>query len=635
VLVTVDAADDSAAASDLSYRTAGIPPGFFRRPGDIHVHVDGADRVAELIELLREFDGGAAAPAHFPGKLDHVLSFSSGPQRDDWAFVETYRGHTPGRADCEVFGSFSTIRLASGVELGAEAIAVVRQLLEFVSDQPGAVVELERVCGVLEAGGVWNDANPPLIADPGELSSAALRTFQRRATSPIEIHHSIDIPKGAETSEFDPVVTIGQLPTWPNLGGWFLFDHGESWSFRSSEFARSMDEYHYAASQGHRRLEDFLADLGFDHELRTLVEHVLGIWRGGEQPSESVRSIPALGEWEMSCPADAHVWVIAGNFFGDQSPDVRRAMLHNLARDVTYTYFLRTHADVLRLGVLSEQLERGLVADGCTVDKAHRSITQNLRCVLLWPELAADQAIGDLLRSDYFLCPYDDRMGGYRLESSGLSGQRVSREDLAELVEALTPLLESKIRGICTSSEESWVSKSSFGAVVCTDLEETAVHQDQETWLRMLAEYDRLVAHQVSAYGADCSVVRPVRNGYLVVFERPSDAASWSRRLQYEVHRRNSELARTRPGALSIPKHNIALGYGWISRVLRAHGYDYIGGAIDDCIELAPRLQQGLIAMSRPFADQYESHVGRREFRASTNGYSDPLLGEFRVLQWP
>jgi hypothetical protein len=635
VLVTVDAADGSATARDLSYRTTGTPPGFFRCPGDIHVHVDGADRVAELIELLRELDLGDGATAPFPGKLDNVLSFAGGPQRDDWAFVETYRGHTPGPADREVFDSFSTVRLTGGLDLGADAIAVIRRLLEFVSDQPGAVVELERVVGVLEPGGVWHGANPPLVADPGALSSGALESFQRRPTSPIEIHHSIDIPKSVEGSELDPVVTIDQLPTWPNLGGWFLFDHGVYWSFRSSEFARSMDEYHYAASLGQRRLEEFLADFGFAHELRTLVEQVLGIWRGGEQPRESERSMPALGEWEMSCPADAHVWVIAGNFFGDQSPDVRRAMLHNLARDVAYTYFLRTHADVLRLGVLAEQLERGLVADGCTTDKAHRSISQNVRCVLLWPELGADQEIRDLLRSDYFLCPFDEQMGGYRLQSSGLSGQRISREDFLQLVEALTPLLDSKIRGIATSSEESWVPKSSFGAVVCTDLEETAVHQDQETWLRMLGEYDRLVAHQVSAYGSDCSVVRPVRNGYLVVFERPSDAASWSRRLQFEVHRRNLEIASTRPGALSIPKHNIALGYGWISRVLRAHGYDYIGGAIDDCIELAPRLQQGLIAMSRPFADQYESHVGRREFLVSTNGYSDPLLGEFRVLQWP
>ncbi len=578
---------------------------------------------------------GEGATGQFPAKLDHVLSFSGGPQRDDWAFAETYRGHTPGSADREVFDSFSTVRLASGAELRAGAIAVVERLLEFVADQPGAVVELERVVGVLESGGVWRDANPPLIANPTALSAEVLQDFERRPSSPIEIHHSIDIPKSSESRELDCVVTIDQLPTWPNLGGWFLFEHGEFWSFRSSEFARGMDEYHYAASLGQRRLEEFLADLGCPHELRTLVEHVLGIWRGGEQPRDPVLSMPALGEWEMSCPSDAHVWVIAGNFFGDQSPDVRRAMLHNLARDVTYTYFLRTHADVLRLGVLTEQLERGLVADGCTTDKAHRSITEHVRCVLLWPELGADQEIRELLGSDYFLCPYDDQMGGYRLQSSGLSGQRVSQEDLAQLVDALTPLLESKIRGIYTSSEESWVPKSSFGAVVCTDLEETAVHEDQDTWLKMLAEYDRLVAHQVSAYGSDCVVVRPVRNGYLVVFERPSDAASWSRRLQFEVHRRNSEIARTRPGARSIPKHNIALGYGWVSRVLRADGYDYVGGAIDDCIELAPRLQQGLIAMSRPFADQYESRVGRREFLASTNGYSDALLGEFRVLQWP
>jgi hypothetical protein len=106
------------------------------------------------------------------------------------------------------------------------------------------------------------------------------------------------------------------------------------------------------------------ADVGVEYRLRTLVEQVLGIWRGGDQPQHVAWSIPALGDWEMSCPAEEDVWVIAGNFLGDRSPDVGEAVVYNLARDVRYTYFLRTHADVLRLGLLAEQLERALVAGG-------------------------------------------------------------------------------------------------------------------------------------------------------------------------------------------------------------------------------------------------------------------------------
>jgi hypothetical protein len=619
-----------------AYRTADAPPGYFRTPGDIHVHIDGACNIAELFELIRELgEPTADGQGRYRGKFNHILRFAAGPQRDDRAFAETYRYHTPGSAQKEAFDSFSTIRLGSGAELDSDAVAVLRRILDSISAQPEAVVELERVIGVLELGGSWNEADPPRIAEPRTLDPRALGDFRRLTTSPIEIHHSINIPKNPDTGEEEPVVTVDQLPIWPNLGGWFLFDQGACWSFRSSEFVGRTADYHYATCVGQRRLAEYLTDLGYPYVLRTLVEQVLGIWRGGEQPKDARQSIPALGEWEMSCPPNSHVWVIAGNFLGDRSPDVRRAMLQNLAEGVTYTYFLRTHADVLRLGVLANELERGLLGEGCTGDQAHRSVSENVRCVLLSPELTVDDRLRGLLNADSFVCPSDDQMGGYRLDSSGLSGERMSVDDHAYIVAALNPLLQAKVRGLFSSSEESWAPKSFFRAVICTDLEETAVDQDQEPWRAMLAEYDRIVAREVSMHGSKCLVVRPVRNGYLVVFEQPSDAAAWSRRLQFEVHRRNDEITTRSPGALTIPKHNIALGYGWISRVLRAHGYDYIGGAIDDCIDLAPRLQQGLIAMSRPFADQYESHVGKREFLASTSGYSDAELGEFRLLEWP
>jgi hypothetical protein len=619
-----------------AYRTADAPPGYFRTPGDIHLHIDGDCNIAELFELIRELgEPTADGQERYRGKFNHILRFSAGPQRDDRAFAETYRYHTPGSAQKEAFDSFSTIRLGSGAELDSDAVAVLRRILDSISAQPEAVVELERVIGVLELGGSWNEADPPRIAEPRALDSQVLDEFRRLTTSPIEIHHSIDIPKNPDTGKEEPLVTVDQLPIWPNLGGWFLFDQGACWSFRSSEFVGRTADYHYATCVGQRRLAEYLTDLGYPYVLRTLVEQVLGIWRGGEQPKDARHSIPALGEWEMSCPANGHVWVIAGNFLGDRSPDVRRAMLQNLAEGVTYTYFLRTHADVLRLGVLANELERGLLGEGCTGDQAHRSVSENVRCVLLSPELTVDDRLRGLLNADSFVCPSEDQMGGYRLDSSGLSGERMSVDDHAYIVAALNPLLQAKVRGLFSSSEESWAPKSFFRAVICTDLEETAVDQDQEPWRAMLAEYDRIVARELSMHGSKCLVVRPVRNGYLVVFEQPSDAAAWSRRLQFEVHRRNDEITTRSPGALPIPKHNVALGYGWISRVLRAHGYDYIGGAIDDCIDLAPRLQQGLIAMSRPFADQYESHVGKREFLASTSGYSDAELGEFRLLEWP
>jgi hypothetical protein len=326
--------------SDASaYRTAGTPSGFFRTPGDFHVHVDGARNLEELFNILSELGAPAEdGKATFPGKFNRVLRFAGGPQRDDRAFAETYRCHTPGSVQKEAFHSFSTIRLGSGTDLESDAVVALRRVLDSVSAQPEAVVELERVIGVLELGGAWDEADPPRIADPAALDSPILSDFRRLTTSPIEIHHSIDIPKNADTGTEKPTVSVDQLPIWPNLGGWFLFDHGECWSFRSSQFVGRTADYHYLSCVGQRRLAEYLAELGYPYALRTLVEQVLGIWRGGEQPEDVRQSIPALGDWEMSCPANGHVWVIAGNFLADRSPDVRRAMLKNLAQDVTYTY---------------------------------------------------------------------------------------------------------------------------------------------------------------------------------------------------------------------------------------------------------------------------------------------------------
>jgi hypothetical protein len=615
------------------YRTPGTPRGYFRTPGDIHVHIDGGRNVEEILDLLHELgepDDDTGCPA-FPAKFNRISRFAGGPQRDDKAFAETYRHHTPGSVQKEDFGSFSTIWLGNDADLDASAVPALRKILDTIAEQRGAVVELERVIAVLDTTGQWEEADPPRVADPRMLEASELRAFPRLTTSTIEIHHSVDLPKRGAS----PVLSVDELPTWPHLGGWFLFDKGDFWSYRSSEFVGRTGEYHYAAAMGQKRLSDHLEASGHEYEMRTLVEQVLGIWRGGIHPRDDRHSIPALGEWELSCPPGGHVWVIAANFYGDRSPDVKRAMLENLGEDVVYTYFLRTNADMLRLGLLAEELERALVADGFTGDRARRTVGENVRCVLLSPDLdVQDDRLRRLLQSDYFLCPFDHEMGGYRLESSGLSGERVDDDDMRYLCDALTPLLQPRVRGLAFSAEESWAPRSSNQTVVCTDLAESAVDQGEQPWLKMLAAYDRLVAREVSTYGKDCLVVRPVRNGYLLIFAQASEAVEWARRLQFEVHRYNEMVAGGTERTLPIPTQNIALGYGFVSRILRAHGYDYIGGAIDDCIDNVARLREGVVAMSRSFAGQYENQVGKREFLASTREHPEPGLEDLTLLDW-
>ena len=119
------------------------------------------------------------------------------------------------------------------------------------------------------------------------------------------------------------------------------------------------------------------------------------------------------------------------------------------------------------------------------------------------------------------------------------------------------------------------------------------------------------------------------------MFDEPKEAAEWARRLQFDVQWRNEAIALKGSGELPIPVHNIALGHGSVTRILRAHGHDYVGGSIDECIRLADALRGGKIAMSRIFADQYEANVGKRESAAGTNIVSEEGLGELRLLEWP
>jgi hypothetical protein len=254
---------------------------------------------------------------------------------------------------------------------------------------------------------------------------------------------------------------------------------------------------------------------------------------------------------------------------------------------------------------------------------------------LLDTEHSRDPRLKDLLADDYFLCPTHETMGGFRLDASGFSGERVDDDEYEYMVQTLGPLLDTTFSDLFSSAWASRSSRSSRQVVECSELEGTAVNQDQDSWRTMLSSYDQIVAGQVSMHGAGCDVVRPVRNGYLLLFEDPRAAGDWARRLQFQLRWHNEDIAKRGVPERPIPMHNIALGYGSVTRILRAHGLDYVGGSIDECIRLAETLRGGQIAMSRMFADQYEASVGKEEFAASTHVETDYLVGELRLLEWP
>jgi hypothetical protein len=609
-------------------RVAGaqnIKPGDFRKLGTFHVHIDGDDQ--ERIESLI----GELAP-RFSSKINLVAGKPvPGPQRDDPEFDETYRYHTPSSADDERFSVFSTTMLGAGSKLSAEAIDALRHIVTVVTRKAGPVVELERVVATIDENGAW--AEVELISDPPDLWKLSDECdYPRLSTFPIEIHHAIDIPK---KDSIPPLDLIEDMPKWSNIGGWLVFEKEDAWAYRSNQFADWSDYEHYA-KEGDARLRMFVAGLrerGTAAKLRTLVEQVLGIWRRDDQlRRKDFKSVSDLARWEMSCP---EFWVVAANFLGDKSPDVKNAMVHNLKRGVPYTYFVRSYADIFRLNMLRKELEDELsekMTGGLPRAAAREIVSKKIRCILV--SNVADPVLNQLLVPDYFICPReagDQTVEGYKLQRGAIGGQRIDEQQVKDIVDGLSPLLQQKVEGLYLSvSQEPWrhYEYPKGYAIVCTDLVSSQVAGGNKAWQQVLAFYDRIVAREASIFRYG-DVVRPVRNGYLLVFESVKDAAEFAKRLHAAVKWHNEVSRRTGRGE-RLPSHMVSLEYGLATRVLRAHGDDYIGSAIDKCISRLDACHrtnhigvEGAIAISDAFFALYEEEVGEDPFRGRTKTMHD------------
>jgi hypothetical protein len=629
--------------SKATYRDRRATPGLFRVPGSFHVHIDGdLPRMQALVPSL------SANDPPFPGKFNCIAASTDGPQRTLDEFRETYRHHTPGSGGREVFGAFSTTWLGKGSELSPEAVDALEQIVSAVVPNRGPVVELERVVGILNESGVWEPAEPQLIPTPTALESLADR-YHRRSTFPIEIHHAIDIPRIHRPSS--PPLSIKQMPSGLKVGGWFLFDKLDTWSYRSSQFA-DWSDYSYVAREGNLRVRKFVSDQCLSGTVHTLVEQVLGIWRFTDESDEGdSNAVPDLARWERSCSNETNFWVIAANFLGDKSPDVKNAMIENLKGRVSYTYFVRSYADVLRLGMLREELERELYElPGWSHKSATDTVRDHVRCVLVPTKLTTgDSRMAELLRSDYFLCPDNSDVGGYRLAPWGTGGIRLDDGEVAEIVRILSPMLEQKVASLYLSSEDRWTPSEDDDpgdyCIACTDLISLADTLGHGPWRKAVAQYDRILAREISTFAneadaanfANAEVVRPVRNGYLVIFKNPVAAVEWSKRLQLAVKSYNDALLTERSND-PVLSHRISLDRGAATQVLRAHGYDYIGGAVDDCINMFAECNEdcadvgdGAIVMSTRFAQEYKARVGAKEFslRATTT------KGDRIQILWP
>ena len=238
--------------------TTPTPPDYFRRPGSIHLHVDGGTHYEPVRQTL----------ATYGGKLQKVLQVIGGPQRAK--LPDVYRGHTPGSLGQENFEFFSTTPIASQ----SQAAEIINTIYPQLYTYPGIIIELERIV-LAGSNERWEevpiDSMMPLSIEV---------PYQQVYTLEIEIHHGLNIPKREERVPplaLSSLLSISQ-DAGLHVGGWFLFEKENKWAFRSNEFTTS-DRYRQLACSQHQALHKALQKLGVEYELWTIAEQVLGLWR--------------------------------------------------------------------------------------------------------------------------------------------------------------------------------------------------------------------------------------------------------------------------------------------------------------------------------------------------------------------
>lgn len=234
--------------------------GYFGKPGIMHLHVDGGQQE----DLVR------GHVQTYGGKLHQIIQAVPGPQR--YVLPEVYQGHTPGSSK-EEFKFYSTIPVSSI----NDAITKVSAILPPLVSYHDIVLELERV--ILRGEGAsssmaWEEV-PPIQA----ITTAEI-PYPQASTLPIEIHHGINISKQYYPDPPISLSTLLMLATEIGMcvGGWFLFDKGDAWAYRSNEFTL-YEGFREKVQAQNAALHVQLQELGFPYSLWTIAEQVVGLWR--------------------------------------------------------------------------------------------------------------------------------------------------------------------------------------------------------------------------------------------------------------------------------------------------------------------------------------------------------------------
>jgi hypothetical protein len=132
-------------------------------------------------------------------------------------------------------------------------------------------------------------------------------------------------------------------------------------------------------------------------------------------------------------------------------------------------------------------------------------------------------------------------------------------------------------------------------------------------------------------------VIKSFQNGYLILFNDAERALRCSRHLQRAVSKYNMEAADG--SSVQLPLQRIALDFGFISRIIRAYGFDYTGEPLVRCALLINKTEYGKIYMTSDFfmaaKDRFsEGYIEQRIIPLNTESINDARLLGCQGFLW-
>jgi nucleoside phosphorylase/class 3 adenylate cyclase len=533
-------------------------PGYFRKPGTLHLHIDGGTELAVIETWAQRFK-----ERDTPTKLTRVVRSIAGPQRRQ--LRDTYDTHTPG-VERESLEYFTTSLLDPSKY---DIATLVEETLVELKNTRGIVIELERVIAVIPD-------EPPGTHGPRLQGLNGAIRFDTRDTARIEVHFLVDVDRIAGAREPLSLESILEISTRSGIdvGGWFLIERSDVWGYRSNSFASRLPDWEALNTSRlhlHHEIAQQLRRSPSDVTVKVIVEESVGVWKTPATRLGAFKTVPELARWEADThtasvePSQRAFWVVTPNFLGDKRDDIQRAMVQNLATDVKYTYFLESFADLQRWRKFRSDLKR-------EEPSIHRSIDRNMTAVLLH---SLEHGRPDL-EECFLRNPHSSARQGYHLARGRNgevgSGLPMSPERTTEIVNLLEPLeREAQSRRRLTWLPVPQDSYRFMAYVLITDLTGKELDHEDEQSLR---NYDLIVADGVSKHGGE--VVKSLFDGYVVVFDDEQEDRCG--RLQQVM--KCIRHIKARASAAGFHQHRIVVDHADVRRVIRAHGYDCISAAI-------------------------------------------------------